>query len=256
MNPHGCPPDPKSGASAIPPLSHRHGGPLYGIPQYIRIFPPDKRKRARARDAPGTPGCRRSRSRGGERRGWGGSLRGHSLRTARRFPIPGRATPEARRRARRTACRRCRTRGVVAPAEPDDLPGNPDRRPPLREHRGIHAVAGGHQRVVHDMDPVRGDLGGDHRHPQGGEIPRDRVDRRGDPPGILSALYGEDYLGHTGLSLLSSAIPREERHPGAFPLFSSSIRRKPSRINCISSLSIVRFIVVCPWAITKGPSVR
>src|SRR4030067_647375 len=38
LNPHGCPPDPKSGASAIPPLSHSAGGSIFGKQQYINIF--------------------------------------------------------------------------------------------------------------------------------------------------------------------------------------------------------------------------
>ena len=45
MNPHGCPPDPKSGASAIPPLSHTTGGSVYENLQYIHIFPLGKPKR-------------------------------------------------------------------------------------------------------------------------------------------------------------------------------------------------------------------
>src|SRR4030067_1359104 len=45
LNPHGCPPDPKSGASAIPPLSHSAGGSIFGKQQYIHIFPLGKPKR-------------------------------------------------------------------------------------------------------------------------------------------------------------------------------------------------------------------
>src|SRR3990172_6726752 len=38
LNPHGCPPDPKSGASAIPPLSHSAGGAIIGKKKYKKIF--------------------------------------------------------------------------------------------------------------------------------------------------------------------------------------------------------------------------
>lgn len=40
LNPHGCPPDPKSGASAIPPLSHPNDGSYSGkhsIYVYFRV---------------------------------------------------------------------------------------------------------------------------------------------------------------------------------------------------------------------------
>src|SRR3970282_34104 len=38
LNPHGCPPDPKSGAYAIPPLSHSTGGAIFGKQYYIYII--------------------------------------------------------------------------------------------------------------------------------------------------------------------------------------------------------------------------
>src|SRR4030067_198328 len=55
LNPHGCPPDPKSGASAIPPLSHSAGGSISGKQQYIHIFPLGKPKRPPKRPPP-SPG--------------------------------------------------------------------------------------------------------------------------------------------------------------------------------------------------------
>src|SRR3989304_2447682 len=50
LNPHGCPPDPKSGASAIPPLSHSAAGQYsenYSIYIYFRLASPN--------DLPGKP---------------------------------------------------------------------------------------------------------------------------------------------------------------------------------------------------------
>src|SRR4030067_3020619 len=55
LTPPGSPPDPKSGASAIPPLSHSAGGSISGKQQYIHIFPLGKPKRPPKRPPP-SPG--------------------------------------------------------------------------------------------------------------------------------------------------------------------------------------------------------
>src|SRR3990170_7554407 len=81
--------------------------------------------------------------------------------------------------------------GTVGRSEPDDLPRHPDRGPPFREDGRVHAVARRHERVVHHVEAVRGDLRGHDGHPRRGKILRGARYRGRYPLRVLSALDRE-----------------------------------------------------------------